>query len=143
VTHPNLKSAASQAADAPRSGSILEDLTRGNPGRGEYSITFRNDGDFAAIEAAIAWLKKRGFSVGEMQRDDPIGVVFGDVTIHKWRTLSAEDRNDLHGKIMPSTPAASMRGGPVTFHLRRSSASSVIEAFRSEQVDPVSGVIGG
>jgi len=137
----NLKSPAPQAADP--GAPVPEALTRDKPERRDFDVTFRNDGDFAAIDAAIAWLKDRGFSVGEMQRDDPIGVLFGDVEIHKWRTLSAEDRNDLHGKIMPSTPAASMRGGPVTFHLRRSSASSVIEAFRSEQVDPVSGVIGG
>lgn len=118
------------AADRePRSGQYLP------PERGDYSATFRDGGDFVAIDNAIAWLKARGFSVGEMQSNEPIGIFLGEVTIGKWRTLSAEDHNDLHGKILPASISASMRSGPVTILIRRGAHSAVIEAFRSEAED--------
>lgn len=104
--------------------------------RGDTQVTFSDAGDFAALYAAQAWLKARGFSYGEMQGNSPIAILHGNgISIAKWKNLSAEELNDVHGKIMPSTLVASMRGGPVTIYLRSTVHSYVAAAFRSDPVD--------
>jgi len=57
--------------------------------------------DWSGLHAAESWLRSNGYSVGSMQRSDPIGVVKGDVLIAKWRNLSAKDKRELDGCIVP------------------------------------------
>lgn len=74
------------------------------------SETFqRSDDAFAAISAAESFCKARGFSVGTMQRDAPMGLKHGDFNIQKWRNLDREDRARLDGAIV-----GEKRHGPVT-----------------------------
>lgn len=91
---------------------------------------FSDAGEYAALNAAVAWLKARGFSVGQEQSGHPIGIMLGEVTIGKWRSLSAEDITDLHGRL--TTPTLSYRAGPVTLTMRPDAPRAVVEAFLSE-----------
>ena len=74
---------------------------------------FAGEGDFVAFGTACDWLKRLGYSIGSMQRGDPIGVMRGDYSISKWRNLSAAEREDLDGTI-----EGSKRTGPITVTLR-------------------------
>ena len=63
---------------------------------------FKNTGaDFSAWTVATRWLKERGYVVGEMQRDAPVGVHHESecAGISKWRDLAPAERSMLHGKI--------------------------------------------
>jgi hypothetical protein len=71
-------------------------------------IEFRDEGDFAAYEKACKWCKDNGVSYGSMQRDEPIGLMYGDVSIAKWLNLSKSEQNELHG-----TMTGQKRVGPV------------------------------
>ncbi len=125
---PNLDSAAPPSADhEPRSGSLP------SPERGDYSVTFRDEGDFRALYAAQAWLEARGFSFGSPQRGAPIAIMHGRVKIAKWRNLDSEERADLHGMI--KSPTFSYREGPVSIVINRYAPGFVLEAFRSDPVD--------
>ena len=77
------------------------------------TLTFSEPGDFVAYNTAVKWLDDRGYSVGSMQRDDPIGIVLGPCDIGKWRNLSPDDKASLDGKI-----TGSKRSGPVTVFLK-------------------------
>lgn len=89
---------------------------------------FEGIGDYGALRAAEAWLKARGFSVGQEQSGHPIGVMLGEVAIGKWRGLSSEDIADLHGRL--TTPTLSYRSGPVTLTMRPDAPGAVFDAFR-------------
>lgn len=73
---------------------------------------FTESGDFEAYYAASKWLDENGFSLGSMQRDDPIGIMKGDYCIAKWRNLSAADKRGLHGVL-----TGDKRNGPVTIEI--------------------------
>ena len=73
------------------------------------TITFDQPDDFEAIEEAIDWLKSRGYSVGRMNGDAPIGFKEGDWDIAKWWNLSTEDKKQLDGVIT----SPDFRHGPV------------------------------
>jgi hypothetical protein len=90
------------------------------------SIEFDAAGDFEALGMAQAYLAARDFSFGPQQVGAPIGVMHNADPIAKWRNLSAEEQNDLHGII-----TGDFRRGPVTISIRRDAPSAVIEAFRS------------
>lgn len=60
---------------------------------------FQASGTFGAITAARDWLSERGFSVGRMCCDEPMGIMKGDFDIQKWRNLSERERGSLHGRI--------------------------------------------
>ena len=72
------------------------------PGKG-HKIAWERDwqesGDFAAYDAAVRFLEGAGFSVGSMARDEPIGLMFGDYGIAKYRNLSRAERDELHGEL--------------------------------------------
>ena len=76
------------------------------------SITFDKLGDFVSMNLAEDTLRKAGFSIGSMQRDEPIGIMFGACAISKWRNLSQRERDELHGQI-----TGDKRNGPVTVTL--------------------------
>ena len=77
---------------------------------------FEVPGDFQALEAARAWCKKHGFSVGRLQAGAPSGLLHGDYDIQKWRNLSAHDIDALHGTV-----TGNHRTGPITVTILASS----------------------
>jgi hypothetical protein len=86
--------------------------------------TFIETGDFEAYEAAEAMAQSLGLSVGDMQRDEPIGLMHGDYAVMKWRNLSARDRDALHGVI-----TGDKRHGPVRLSLNINCPQHVRDAF--------------
>jgi hypothetical protein len=77
--------------------------------------------DFQAYNSVEATLKKAGFSVGSMQREAPIGIVFGDADISKWRNLG-EDVKQLDGVIVCSP---SPRNGSVAVYVTHETAGKL------------------
>lgn len=78
------------------------------------TVEFTDRGDFAAYDKAVDWCRAAGYSVGMMQRGEPIGLMFGDVCISKWRNMTPAEREELHGRI-----TGDFRKGPVrveTYH---------------------------
>ncbi len=69
---------------------------------------------FKTEDAAQKALAETGFSLGTIQRDDPRGIMFGDLVIEKWRNLDKQHRVDLHGIYRRM-----FRGGPVEINLSR------------------------
>lgn len=128
-------SLVAESAAVPPSADREPRTVTSSPVRGVNSVSFYDRGDFAAIDAARAWLKERGFSYGPMQDNAPIAVMHGKWKIGKWKTLSPEDLNDIHARIMPAAMTASMRGGPVTIRLRSTVHSDVRTAFDSDPDD--------
>ncbi len=62
-----------------------------------FMARLTDPGDFVAVRRAEKLLTDHGFSVGTMQKPEPRGILFGDYDIQKWRNLSREDREALHG----------------------------------------------
>lgn len=77
----------------------------------EYKIKFQSE------EQAQKALEDVGFSLGALQRDDPRGVMFGDIEISKWRNLSQKEKDILHGVYQRA-----YRGGPVEITMRSGGA---------------------
>jgi hypothetical protein len=84
---------------------------------------------FPNQEAAVAWLKARGFSVGRMQAGSPRGVLFGDFEIMKWRNLRPADRATLHGMLL----AGRDRGSRASVTLYPSAPAEAKAAFGAAQ----------
>lgn len=75
-----------------------------------FEKTFEGNGEsFNAVNAAEAWLKGHGFTLGSMQRDAPIGVARESEYISKWFNLG-DDVKLLDGAIL----GEDKRNGPVT-----------------------------
>lgn len=77
-------------------------------------IEFTGAGEFAAYRAAETWCIAAGYSVGRMQRDEPIGLMFGDADISKWRNMTRSEQAELDGVM-----TGNFRNGPVvveTYH---------------------------
>ena len=83
-------------------------------------VTFDQQGDFAAIDAARKWCADRGISVGSMQRDDPMGLMVGDYFIAKWRNLNARERKQLDETI-----TGDKRNGPVLLTIKREALARI------------------
>ena len=79
-----------------------------------FTKSFENDArdNFSACHAAEDWLRKRGFSLGNMERTNPRGILLGDYEIAKWRNLTGKEKRDLDGKM-----TGDMRNGPVLVEL--------------------------
>lgn len=95
------------------------------------SKVFDSPGEWKAFEDAVCWLKEAGFSVGRMQRGSPIGVLFGEYDIQKWRNLSKTDRANLDGKII-----GYCREGPVTVRLTPAAWARIAPAHTDLMVPP-------
>lgn len=81
-----------------------------------FTKEFKNNGEaFSAYHEAETFLKSKGFSLGSMQREAPIGIVKGDIHISKWRNLSPEDILNLDGAM--TFNGGSPRSGDVVIHL--------------------------
>ena len=76
----------------------------------QNTIVFKSEhSDFDAYKAACKWCRDKGYSHGSMCGGDPIGLIFGDVIIAKWKNLTDAERAELDGTI-----TGDMRHGPVT-----------------------------
>ena len=83
-------------------------------------IKFDQKGTWQAKEAAEAWCKENGISVGQSSADGPTGLLFGDYAwIAKWRNLTNQERADLHG-----TMEGDFREGPVIIKLKDSAVAA-------------------
>jgi hypothetical protein len=69
-------------------------------------------GNFEACREAEEWCDERGISVGQMERNQPRGLMHEECWIAKWSNLSAGVRRRLAG-----TMTGDMRHGPVTVEL--------------------------
>jgi hypothetical protein len=87
-------------------------------------IEFKDEGDFAATHAAIAWLDARGFSVGSMQAGSPRAIWHGDCYISKWRGLSPQDKRGMHAKLEGDD-----RNGPMRITLMPGATKEARAAF--------------
>ena len=72
-------------------------------------IVFDSTEDFKAIDDARAWLKSRGYSLGTMCGDAPMGFKQGQWNIAKWFNLDMSDTAQLDGCII----SKNFRNGPV------------------------------
>lgn len=61
---------------------------------------FEKGGTFVAISKAQKYLEKNGYSYGSMQREAPIAIAKGDVSISKWRDIG-DDIGRIDGWILP------------------------------------------
>ena len=77
------------------------------------TVSFDQLGNFNAYDAACAFLRANGFSVGRMEGPAPIGLLFGDFDIQKWRNLRPAERVALHGTL-----TGDKRNGPVTVKIK-------------------------
>ena len=64
-----------------------------------YERIFNEQGDFAALNAAQAWLKEQGYSYGSWARGLPCGILKGDALIAKWRNMTAREISQLDGQM--------------------------------------------
>jgi hypothetical protein len=98
------------------------------PRKSFFSKTFESQEDFEALRQAESFLAERGFSVGSMQGDEPIGVMHGNCRISKWLNLSHEDRASLHGIL-----AVRGRHGPATITIYEDAPESAKSALTQSQ----------
>lgn len=90
--------------------------------------------DFGAMRAAQDWMRARGFSYGSTCRGYPVGIMFGDYAIAKWRNLDRDEVKALHG-VMRGNRQGEFRNADVTIELmERDAPADAIAAFR-EPVD--------
>lgn len=73
---------------------------------------FHQKGTFAAVRAAEQWCDDNGYSVGDLQRGAPRGIMIGDHCIPKWRDLDADDIAALDGQMV-----GDFRDGPVVIEI--------------------------
>lgn len=72
---------------------------------------------FPSRELAEKALRDAGFSLGINQRDDPRGILFGDIAIAKWRNMSTAEKDRLDGVYQRA-----YLGGPVEITMRTGGA---------------------
>ncbi len=93
-------------------------------------LTFAQQGAFAAHNAAEKALKEAGFSLGSTQRGEPVGILYGDYCISKWKNMNRREIAALHGKLTGDT-----RDGPVNVMLYDSAPEVAKVAFGKINVD--------
>jgi len=81
------------------------------------TLTFEGTNDFEAVNKAAAWCHEKGFSVGSMCRDEPIGLMYGDYLVAKWKNMTPKERRTVDGKIT----SHNFRSGSVTVTVFRDS----------------------
>jgi hypothetical protein len=75
---------------------------------------FNQSGTFAALYAAQKWCRDNGISYGSLCRESPVGLMRGDVTIAKWRNLTAKERAECDGVM-----TGNFRDGPVCIEMKQ------------------------
>lgn len=68
---------------------------------------------FPTDDAAVSALESAGFSVGQKQRSEPRGILYGGYLISKWRNLTAQHWDLLDGTLCRHGP----QGSPCTVTL--------------------------
>lgn len=92
-------------------------------------IEFTNKGLFEAMYAAQAWCGKNGITVGQSCATGPTGLLFGRYDwIAKWRNLSPQEREDLHG-----TMSGDFREGPVVIELKDEAVAMNAACFKASE----------
>lgn len=86
-------------------------------------IIFKNTGAFSALGSAQLFLTARGWSFGSASGKHPIGVMYGNVLIAKWKNLTDRERDQCHGII-----TGDLRNGPITISFR---AHAPVEGLRA------------
>lgn len=76
-------------------------------------ITFNFTGTFQALYQAQEWCSRNGISYGSLCGGMPVGLMRGDVSIAKWRNLTAKERSQCDG-----TMTGEFREGPVTIEMK-------------------------
>jgi hypothetical protein len=61
---------------------------------------FYAPGTFESLNKAHTWLHENGFSYGSLCMDQPVGILHGDFLIAKWKNLSSDDIQALHGVLL-------------------------------------------
>jgi len=74
--------------------------------------TFSQQGDFEAVNAARDWCRENGISYAPLCGDAPVGLLYGDWAIAKWRNLTPTERAQLDGRM-----EGEFRNGPVTIRI--------------------------
>ena len=95
-------------------------------------IEFNQTGDFSAVNAARNWLRDRGYSIGSMCMDMPIGILKGDWSIAKWRNLTMKERKQLDGQMVSSD----FRDGPVIIQLKDAATDQEIKSGKRIKQEP-------
>lgn len=75
-------------------------------------IVFSGTREFEAAEAAEAFCKSVGFSVGSSCSGMPQAIMHGEWSVAKWRNLTPAERARSHGTL-----AGDRRSGPVFLEL--------------------------
>lgn len=89
-----------------------------------YKHFQQNVRDFSDFDAACDLAKELNLTIESSQRDAPVGLMFGVLTISKWRNMSPTELNDLHGTI-----EGDRRHGPVTILIRPHAPEVIRESF--------------
>jgi hypothetical protein len=94
-----------------------------------WTVKFRNDGrEFSGFDAALAFMLDAGFSVGPIQRGAPVGAMYGQYIVGKWRNLSTEQKDKCHATLQ--AVGGSYRDGDVICTIKRDTApEDAIVAF--------------
>ncbi len=74
---------------------------------------FEQIGDFEACNAAERWLTEQGYSVGEMERTNPRGIVRGQFYVTKWSRYSRQQHSNFDGRM-----TGDFRSGPVYVEIK-------------------------
>lgn len=72
-----------------------------------------------AYNAASAWLKSEGYSIGSMERGAPTAFFHGDCDVSKWRNLSQQERREANGTIEPLSGSGTFRDSNIIVTIKR------------------------
>ena len=75
--------------------------------------TFEAETTFQALWDAEAWCAENGISYGSLCGQDPVGLLWGDFSIAKWKNLTGKERHQVHGRMT----SPNFRTGPVTIRI--------------------------
>jgi hypothetical protein len=74
---------------------------------------FDQIGTFQALYAAEAWCREQGISYGSGCAGCPVGLMYGDYLVAKWRNLSQEEIRALDGRM-----TGNFRQGPIVIDIK-------------------------
>ncbi|ABF12887.1 hypothetical protein Rmet_6028 (plasmid) [Cupriavidus metallidurans CH34] len=97
-------------------------------GSSHMRIEFCQQGTWVALEAARAWCRENGLSVGQSCATGPSGLLFGKVDwIAKWRNLAEDERDALHG-----TMSGDFREGPIVIVLKDEAVAAHMAVMKAK-----------